>query len=91
MFDAWAHGVATVAVVILMGFGGSSTPPDATKITLTLFTGSADRVVFSQTVTIGVEWQGLAITIVRPLSAGRYHLQLSHGGTLLSDGRFTVR
>jgi hypothetical protein len=58
---------------------------------MTLFTGVNDRVVFSQVVTIGVDWQGLAITIVRPLSAGRYHLQLSHGGTLLADGRFTVR
>lgn len=68
-----------------------SQSPNASKVTLTLFTGANDRVVFSQVVTIGVDWQGLAITIVRPLGVGRYHLQISHGGTLLSDGRFTVK
>jgi hypothetical protein len=68
-----------------------SRPPNATRVTMTLFTGAADRIVFSQSLTIGVQWQGLGVTIIRPLSAGRYHLQISHGGTLLADGRFTVR
>jgi hypothetical protein len=62
----------------------------ATKVTGSLFKGPNDAPVFAEPLTVGVDWEGMFGTMTGR-AAGRYHFQISRGGTLLAEGRFTVK
>lgn len=62
----------------------------ATKVTGSLFKGPNDSPVFAEPLTVGVDWGGMLGTMTGR-SAGRYHFQISRGGTLLAEGTFRVK